>query len=127
MLATAPERPSPETLKEFDRCRKQAEQYYAYHSIHKYTDEPFTALTPDTVFNIARALLAQLLREPAPYGVSKAYCLFALAKQSKTLGANRLARVALDKLQTFEVPIAWQEQVDLFALSIRSRAATDDE
>ena len=51
-----------ETLKEFERCRRIAEQYYAYHSIHKYTDEPFTALTPDTVFNISRALLAQLLR-----------------------------------------------------------------
>ena len=126
-LATAPERIPPETIKEFERCRRTAEQYSAYHSIHKYTDEPFTALTPDTVFNIARALLAQLLREPAPYGISKAYCLFALAKQSKALGANKLARVALERLQTFKVPIAWQEQVDLFALTIRSRPTSDDE
>jgi intraflagellar transport protein 122 len=127
MLATAPERPSSETLKEFDRCRRTAEQYYAYHSIHKYTDEPFTALTPDTVFNISRALLSQLLRDAAPYGVSKAYCLFALAKQAKALGANKLARVALERLQTFKVPLAWQEQVDLFALTIRARPTADAE
>ena len=126
-LATAPDRVPPETMKEFERCRRTSEQYYAYHSIHKYTDEPFTALTPDTVFNISRALLSQLLREAAPYGVSKAYCLFALAKQSKNLGANKLARFALERLQTFKVPIAWQEQVDLFALTIRSRPPTDDE
>ena len=126
-LATAPDRPPPETIKEFDRCRRTAEHYYAYHSIHKYTDEPFTALTPETVFNIARALLSQLLRDAAPYGISKAYCLFALAKQAKHLGANRLARVALERLQTFKVPLAWQEQVDLFALTIRARPTTDAE
>jgi len=126
-LATAPDRPTNALLREFDSCRKLSEQYYAYHSIHKYTDEPFTALTPDTVFNISRALLAQLLREAAPYGVSKAYCLFALAKQSKALGANKLARIALERLQTFKVPLAWQEQVDLFALTIRSRPADDEE
>lgn len=124
-LATAPERPGREVLEEFDRCRRTAEQYYAYHSVHKYTDEPFTALTPDTVFNISRALLAQLLRDAAPYGIKKAYCLFALAKQAKALGANKLARLALERLQTFKVPIAWQEQVDLFALTIRSRPITD--
>ena len=163
-LATAPEKMPPDVVKEFDRCRRTAEQYSACtcrismrwshkppllpvvrcsrqpafvgsvflsqppdHSIHKYTDEPFTALTPDTVFNISRALLAQLLREPAPFGVSKAYCLFALAKQSKTLGANKLASAALERLQTFKVPIAWQEQVDLFALTIRSRPIADNE
>lgn len=124
-LAAAPERPGPEVLREFDRCRRMSEQYYAYNSIHKYTDEPFTALTPDTVFNISRTLLAQLLREPAPFGVSKAYCLFALAKQSKALGANRLARFALEKLNTFKVPPAWFEPVDLFALSIRARPPND--
>ena len=37
-LATAPERPSKETLKEYEECRRTAEQYYGYHSIHKCTD-----------------------------------------------------------------------------------------
>jgi len=127
MLASAPERVPPEVMREFERCRRTAEQYYAYHSIHKYTDEPFTALTPDTVFNIARTLLAQLLREAAPFGVSKAYCLFALAKQAKALGANRLARFALERLSTFKVPTSWVDSVDLFALAIRARPPADAE
>ena len=130
--------------------RRTAERYYAYASVQKYTDEPFTALTPDTasspnpnpnpnpkpdptpdpaplsltltltqVFNIARYLLAGLLRAEAPFGISKTYCLFALAKQSKALRANKLARFALEKLSQCKVPTSWQAQVDVFALSVR--------
>ena len=70
-LATAPEngRIPAATLKEFDKCRRTAEQYYAYHSIHKYTDEPFTALTPDTVFNISRATITAFARGGAVWCV----------------------------------------------------------
>jgi len=124
-LVAAGERPSAQALDDFFRQRRTADQYFSYQSIHKYTDEPFTALTPDTVFNISRFLLSWPLKDEAPYGVSKAYCIFAMAKQAKTLGANKLARFALEKLTQYKVPLAWQEQVDVFALSIRSRAFTD--
>ena len=50
----------------------------------RYTDDPFTALTPDTVFNISRFLLNDLFKEQAPFGISKVYAMFALAKQAKT-------------------------------------------
>lgn len=98
-------------IDDFFKCRRTAEQYYSYQSIHKYTDEPFTALTPDTVFNISRFLLSWLLKDEAPYGISKAYCIFAMAKQAKTLGAHKLARFALEKLSQYKVPLSWQEQV----------------
>ena len=42
-----------------------------YFFFLRYTDEPFTALTPDAVFNIARFLLSWLLKEEAPFGISK--------------------------------------------------------
>lgn len=112
-------------MEAFFKYRRMADQYYSYQSIHKYTDEPFTALTPDTVFNISRFLLSWLIKDEAPYGISKAYCIFAMAKQAKTLGANKLARFALEKLSLYKVPLSWQEQVDMFALSIRSRAFND--
>ena len=41
--------PSAAQLREYEASRRTAEQYYAYASVQKYTDEPFTALTPDTV------------------------------------------------------------------------------
>ena len=119
--------PSAAQLREYEASRRTAEQYFAYASVQKYTDEPFTALTPDTVFNIARYLLSWLLRDEAPFGISKTYCLFALAKQSKSLRANKLARFALEKLAQYRVPVTWQDQVDLFALSIRSRPPVDSE
>ena len=53
--------------------------------------------------------------------------MFALAKQAKTLNANKLARFALEKLAQYKVPVAWQEQVDLFALSVRGRPLVDAE
>ena len=39
-------------------------RYFAYNSVHKYTDDPFTALSSDTVFCIARYLLSWLLKVP---------------------------------------------------------------
>ena len=61
-VVAAGDRPSTEALREFDRLRRTATQYFAYHSIHTYTDEPFTALTPDAVFNISRFLLSSFLK-----------------------------------------------------------------
>merc|ERR1719446_617848 len=86
---------------------------------------PPSGSTPDTVFNISRFLLSNLLKEEAPFGISKTYCIFALAKQAKALGANKLARFALEKLSQYKVPLTWQEQVDVFALSISSRPFND--
>ena len=119
--------PTAAALRDFEASRRTAEQYYAYASVQKYTDEPFTALTPEAVFNISRYLLSWLLRDEAPFGISKTYCIFALAKQAKALQANKLARFALEKLTQYKVPSSWQEQVDLFALAIRSRPFTDAE
>ena len=126
-LACHAGKPSAVQLREFEAARRTAEQYFAYASVQKYTDEPFTALTTDTVFNISRYLLSWLLRDDAPFGVSKTYCIFAMAKQAKALQANKLARFALEKLTQFKVPSSWQEQVDVFSLSIRGRPFTDPE
>lgn len=112
---------------EFDAARRTADCYYAYSAVYKYTDEPFTALDPSAIFNTARYLLSWLLRAEAPFGISKTYCLFALAKQARALGADKLARLALDKLAAYRVPPAWQEQIDLFALTVRARPFRDAE
>jgi intraflagellar transport protein 122 len=48
-----------------------------------------------------------------------------LLDQARSLGADKLARLALEKLACFRVPPAWQEQLDLFALSVRARPFAD--
>ncbi|CAL1149722.1 unnamed protein product [Cladocopium goreaui] len=67
-----------------------------------------------------------LLKE-VPLGISRVYILYALAKQSQSLGAFKLARMAYDKLQVLRVPPTWQHQIDLACLSIRSKAYSDQD
>jgi len=53
--------------------------------------------------------------------------LYALAKQSKNLGAYKVARDAFQKLQALRVPPSLQETVDLGSLTIRSKPFHDKE
>ncbi|KAL7398827.1 hypothetical protein ABVT39_015828 [Epinephelus coioides] len=59
-----------EMLKKFERFQHLAELYHVYHSIQRYTDEPFSSHMPDTLFNICRFLLNNLTKD-IPKGISK--------------------------------------------------------
>ncbi|WAR26649.1 IF122-like protein [Mya arenaria] len=115
-----------EMLPKFYDFQRKADMYYAYHSIQRYTDEPFTSHLPEALFNISRYLLHQMNND-IPHGISKAGTLYALAKQSKNLGAFKLARFAYDKLQAAKVPGRFQEAVDLGSIQIRSKPFLDGE
>merc|ERR1712042_249243 len=88
-----------EMLARFREYQKKASIYYAYHTIQRYTDEPFTSYMPEALFNISRYLMHELLNESSvPKGVSRFAVLYALAKQSRNLGAYKLARHVLEKI-----------------------------
>jgi len=53
--------------------------------------------------------------------------LYALAKQSKHLGAYKVARDAFHKLQNLRVSFRFQEAVDLGSLTVRSKPFHDSE
>lgn len=53
--------------------------------------------------------------------------LFTLAKQSKALGAYKLARHAYDKLQGLQIPARFQKSIELGSLTIRSKPFHDCE
>lgn len=53
--------------------------------------------------------------------------LFTLAKQSKALGAYKLARHAYDKLQGLQIPTRFQKSIELGSLTIRSKPFHDSE
>ncbi|GCB65791.1 hypothetical protein scyTo_0007786 [Scyliorhinus torazame] len=115
-----------EMLKMFHHFQHLAELYHAYHSIQRYTDEPFSSHLPEALFNISRFLLHNLTKE-TPLGISKVNTLYALAKQSKALGAYKLARHAYDKLQGLRIPTRFQESIELGSLTIRSKPFHDSE
>ena len=76
-------------LAKFYEFQTKANIYHAYHTIQRYTDEPFTSYMPEALFNISRYLMHELLNESAvPKGVSRFAVLYALAKQSRNLGKN---------------------------------------
>ncbi|XP_032827224.2 intraflagellar transport protein 122 homolog [Petromyzon marinus] len=115
-----------EMLKKFEQFQHLAELYYAYHSIQRYTDEPFTSHLPESIFNIARFLLHSLGRDSPP-GISKVNTLYALAKQSRALGAYKLARHCFERLLALRVPPRLQEAVMLGSITIRSKPFQDSE
>ncbi|XP_074860903.1 intraflagellar transport protein 122 homolog isoform X1 [Carettochelys insculpta] len=125
-IAQENEKQKTEMLQKFHHFQHLAELYHAYYSIHRYTEEPFSFHLPETLFNISRFLLHSLNKE-TPLGISKVNTLFALAKQSKALGAYKLARHAYDKLQGLQIPARFQKSIELGSLTIRSKPFHDSE
>ncbi|KAM6062275.1 intraflagellar transport protein 122 homolog isoform 1-T1 [Chlamydotis macqueenii] len=125
-IAQENEQQKTEMLQKFHHFQHLAEVYHVYHSIQRYTEEPFSFHLPETLFNIARFLLHSLTKE-TPLGISKVNTLFALAKQSKALGAYKLARHAYEKLQGLQIPARFQKSIELGSLTIRSKPFHDSE
>ncbi|XP_065701587.1 intraflagellar transport protein 122 homolog isoform X2 [Patagioenas fasciata] len=115
-----------EMLQKFHHYQHLAEVYHVYHFIQRYTEEPFSFHLAETLFNMSRFLLHSLTKE-IPLGISKVNTLFALAKQSRALGAYKLARHAYDKLQGLQVPARFQKSIELGSLRIRSKPFHDSE
>nr|KAF6335234.1 intraflagellar transport 122 [Pipistrellus kuhlii] len=113
-------------LTKFHHFQHLAELYHCYHAIHRYTEEPFSSHRPETLFNISRFLLHSLTKD-TPLGISKVRTLFTLAKQSRTLGAYKLARHAYDQLRGLYVPARFQKSIELDSLTIRSQPFHDNE
>eukprot|EP01064_Diplonema_japonicum_P000248 TRINITY_DN10184_c2_g1_i1.p1 TRINITY_DN10184_c2_g1~~TRINITY_DN10184_c2_g1_i1.p1 ORF type:complete len:1221 (+),score=188.38 TRINITY_DN10184_c2_g1_i1:64-3726(+) len=115
-----------ERLEKFKLCRHKAELYYAYSFVHKYNDVPFCETSPLNLFHMSRWLLTEI-GAVCPYGMSKLNVILALAKLSKELDANKLARTAYERLQKYVVPKHLIDQLDMAAIQIRSKPFTDKE
>uniref|UniRef100_A0A8C4R8F8 IFT122 zinc ribbon domain-containing protein n=1 Tax=Eptatretus burgeri TaxID=7764 RepID=A0A8C4R8F8_EPTBU len=113
-------------LEKFHHFQCQAELYYAFHFIQRFTDDPFTSLLPESIFNIARFLLHSTTKVVPP-GISKVKILSVLAKQSRALGAYKLARFCYDQLLTLQIPPALQDSVELGSLTILSKPFKDND
>nr|XP_055048368.1 intraflagellar transport protein 122 homolog isoform X1 [Misgurnus anguillicaudatus] len=115
-----------EMLKKFHSFQHLAELYHVYHSIHRYMSEPFSSHMPEILFNISRFLFHNLTKD-VPVGISKVDTLYALAKQSKVLGAYKVARHAFEKLQGLKIAARYQDSMELSCLTVRSKPYHDSE
>uniref|UniRef100_UPI00358E285F intraflagellar transport protein 122 homolog isoform X2 n=1 Tax=Myxine glutinosa TaxID=7769 RepID=UPI00358E285F len=120
--------PEQETgmLEKFHHFQCQAELYYAFHFIQRFTDDPFTSLLPENIFNIARFLMNSTAKVVPP-GISKVKILSILAKQGRALGAYKLARFCYDHLLSLQMPPALQDSVELGYLTILSKPFKDND
>ncbi|XP_030640907.1 intraflagellar transport protein 122 homolog [Chanos chanos] len=126
-IARENEEQKEEMLQKFHSFQHLAELYHVYHSIQRYTDEPFSSHMPETLFNLSRFLLHNLTKDSVPLGISKVNTLFALAKQSKALGAYKLARQALKNLHGLQIPSRFQNSIDLASVTLSSKPFHDNE
>lgn len=59
-------------LVKFRQNEHLASIYHAYHSLHRYLEEPFTSFMPEALFNIGRFLMTETHQNKPP-GVSQLY------------------------------------------------------
>ncbi|XP_069671472.1 intraflagellar transport protein 122 homolog [Periplaneta americana] len=125
-IASQNDEQKEEMITKFYEHEKYACIYYSYDTIQKYLDEPFTSYMPEALFNISRFLMNET-KDLRPKGVSQFAVLYSLAKQARNLGAYKLARQVLEKMQSLRVPPRFQEYVDLSALMVRAKPYHDNE
>jgi len=111
-------------LENYKHYKNLSELYYGFHYIQQYVDAPFTAMVPEALFNISRFLLNRLGNQQ-PFGISRVYIMFTMAKHANTLEAYKLAREAYQKLQKLHIPAPWVEQIDLSVLKIQAKPYSD--
>ncbi|KAI9332491.1 WD40-repeat-containing domain protein [Obelidium mucronatum] len=114
-----------QSLHAFERHRETSQVYFAFYSIRKFIDEPFTSHLSESLLSMAAFLLNQTMKQSCPPGVSKAYILYALTKISRSIGAFKLARYGYERLQNFKIPSEWENLSDLSSLTIRGKPAYD--
>ncbi|KAL5515597.1 hypothetical protein EMCRGX_G000787 [Ephydatia muelleri] len=113
------------TKSALESARKEA-QGEANQQTMGYTDQPFTSLLPEALMNMSRFLAHKIITKVPP-GVSQVAVYLTLAKQSKMVGAFKLARYAYEKLKTLRIPGHLQEAIDMGCVTVRSKPFMDKE
>ncbi|XP_972704.1 intraflagellar transport protein 122 homolog [Tribolium castaneum] len=116
-----------EMLENYEINDRLAGIYYAFHAVHRYLEEPFTSYMPEALFNISRFLMTETNHNNRPKGISLFAILYCLSKQARKLGANKLAKQILDRMQTLRIPQKFQEQVEIATIAARARPYSDPE
>jgi len=105
---------------EYRRLSTLADVYGAFQHINTYTQEPFTALSPRTLFQVARFILNTLGSGEPPFGISKVATLYTITKQAQALGARTFARSCFARLLTLHLPPSWRDALEVDMLHLQA-------
>lgn len=114
-------------LGRFSDLYDRSDTYFAYSILHRAATAPFKSNTDSTVLNAARFVLMRVSGREPPPGVSVATATWLLAQQAVAARAYKLARNALTRLNSLTIPAAWQAEVEMQSLVLRSKPFTDNE
>lgn len=103
-----------------------ADVYGAFQHIHAYAQEPFTALSPLTLFQVARFVLNTLGSGEPPFGISKVATLYTITKQAQALGARTFARFCYARLLTLHLPPSWRDALEVDMLHLQAAELGDE-
>eukprot|EP00055_Hartaetosiga_balthica_P003201 m.6880 g.6880 ORF g.6880 m.6880 type:complete len:1213 (-) comp2669_c0_seq1:190-3828(-) len=118
--------PSEHDLDEYFGYVHRSQLYYAYHSVHRYVNEPFTQHSPENLLSIVNFLL-NALPKTVPFGMSKFNILFAASKLGKQLEAFKFARQAHEKMRSMKIPPRFRQHVNIGSVSIRCKPIDDSD
>ncbi|KAF8288920.1 putative intraflagellar transport protein 122 [Trypanosoma cruzi] len=107
-------------------CVRRADIYYAYNFVYAHATQPFP-YNEVVLFNLSNYVVSMLSGAVVPLNVGKGEVLYTLARVANQLNMTRIARAALEQLQSVVLPIKITEQVDVDSLLIRSKAYVDKE
>ena len=111
---------------EYHSLSTLADVYGAFQHIHAYTQEPFTALSPLTLFQAARFVLNTLGSGEPPFGISKVATLYTITKQAQALGARTFARFCYARLLTLHLPPSWRNALEMDMLHLQAAELGDE-
>ncbi len=80
----------------------------------------------EAIFNASRYLVNNVGKRN-PLGINKVYIFYALAHLGAKFEAYKTARFGFEKLQSLKIPVAWQDDVDLSNMKVRSKPFSDKE
>lgn len=81
---------------------------------------------PEALFNISKFLLTKIYSTKLE-GISKLTIMYALVKQARLLGANKLAMQLLDRLREMKIPKHLLTQIETWTIAIKSYPYRDPE
>lgn len=81
---------------------------------------------PEALFNISKFLLTKIQNTKLE-GVSKLTIMYALVKQARLLGANKLAMQLLDRLRGMNIPKHLLTQIETWMIAIKAYTYRDPE
>jgi hypothetical protein len=112
---------------EYNRLSTLADVYGAFEHIHAYTHEPFTTLSPLTLFQVSRFVLNTLGNGEPPFGISKIATLYTITKQAQVLGARMFACSCYSKLLALHLPASWRDALEVGMLHLQAVPLADEE